>query len=321
MPAVVPEVREDERDDVALAGGGREAATLDARERAAHDVDVRDRGAGRHQESDRPGLVFQRQACGRRREEARAAAREEDEQQVSPALAPRDRERGLARGEAVLVRMRVTGEDDVGPRRQGLRRRFRRGDDERRVHPSPEARRGGDRHRHGGLPDRQNGDAFWREDELAACRRRDGTDEHSVAAPAEGSRDERGRIHGGDGGAVKPRQDLAVVQIARSLAKPAGGGGVNSFAGRTAMARTRMDDILGTVRDAGDRGQEIASQVAARVEDVLDEAGVQGKRVRKELARRWKKVDRVGRDNAFVMAFGALAVGILIGFLVARDDD
>jgi hypothetical protein len=87
------------------------------------------------------------------------------------------------------------------------------------------------------------------------------------------------------------------------------------------MARSPMDDILGKVRDAGDRSQEIASAVAARVEDVLDEAGVQGKRVRKELARRWKQVDRAGRDNAFVMAFGALAVGVLIGYLVARDDD
>ena len=87
------------------------------------------------------------------------------------------------------------------------------------------------------------------------------------------------------------------------------------------MARTRVDDILGTVREAGDRGQEIAAQVAAKVEDVLDEAGAQSRRIRKELARRWRQVDRVGRDNAFVMAFGALAVGILIGYLVARDDD
>jgi hypothetical protein len=82
-----------------------------------------------------------------------------------------------------------------------------------------------------------------------------------------------------------------------------------------------MDDILGTMRDAGDRGQVLASQVAEKVEDVLDEAGVQGKRIRKELARRWKQVDRAGRDNAFVMAFGALAIGVLIGYLVARDDD
>ena len=87
------------------------------------------------------------------------------------------------------------------------------------------------------------------------------------------------------------------------------------------MARSRMDDILGTVRDAGDRSQEIASQVASRVEDALDEAGAQGKRIRKELGRRWKQVDRAGRDNAFVMAFGALAIGVLIGWLVARDDD
>jgi ElaB/YqjD/DUF883 family membrane-anchored ribosome-binding protein len=87
------------------------------------------------------------------------------------------------------------------------------------------------------------------------------------------------------------------------------------------MARSRMDDILGTVKGAGDRGQEIASQVAARVEDALDEAGVQGKRVRKELSRRWKQVDRAGRDNAFVMALGALAVGVLIGWLVGRDGD
>ena len=194
-------------------------------------------------------------------------------------------------------------------------------DDERRVEPAPEARRGRDRHGHGGLADREDRHALGREDELAARGRRHGADEDPVAPPPEGLRDERGRIHGGDGGAVEPRQDLAVVQIARSLAKPAGTGGVNSRAGRIAMARSRMDDILGTVRDAGDRGQEIASQVAARVEDVLDEAGVQGKRVRKELARRWKQVDRVGRDNAFVMAFGALAVGVLIGFLVARDDD
>jgi len=87
------------------------------------------------------------------------------------------------------------------------------------------------------------------------------------------------------------------------------------------MARSRMDEILGTVKDVGDRSQEIASQVAARVEDVLDEAGVQGKRIRRELSRRWKQVDRAGRENAFVMAFGALAIGVLIGYLVARDDD
>ena len=41
--------------------------------------------------------------------------------------------------------------------------------------------------------------------------------------------------------------------------------------------------------------------------------------MKEELSRRWKQVDRVGRENAFVIAAGALAVGVLIGWLVARD--
>ena len=73
--------------------------------------------------------------------------------------------------------------------------------------------------------------------------------------------------------------------------------------------------------DAGERGQDLARDVAARVEDVLDEAGLQGKRIRRELARRWKTVDRVGRDNAFVMAIAALGIGVVVGYLLTRDDD
>ena len=45
------------------------------------------------------------------------------------------------------------------------------------------------------------------------------------------------------------------------------------------------------------------------------------KRIRKELARRWKTVDKVGRENAFVMAIAALGVGIVVGYLLSRDDD
>ena len=91
------------------------------------------------------------------------------------------------------------------------------------------------------------------------------------------------------------------------------------------MARSRVDDILGSMReglsDAGERGQNLAKDVAGRVEDVLDDAGIPGKRVRKELARRWKTVDRVGRDNAFVMAVAALGIGVVVGYLLSRDDD
>lgn len=90
---------------------------------------------------------------------------------------------------------------------------------------------------------------------------------------------------------------------------------------RFAMGR----DILGTMReglhDAGTRGQKAAEVIAERVEDVLQDAGREGRRVRKELSRRWKTVDRVGRDNAFAMAVSALGIGILIGWLIARDRD
>jgi len=84
-------------------------------------------------------------------------------------------------------------------------------------------------------------------------------------------------------------------------------------------------DILGSMReglqDAGIRGQEKAEAIAERVEDALEDAGREGRRIRRELARRWKKVDRVGRDNAFVMAVGALTLGVLVGWLLGRDRD
>jgi hypothetical protein len=91
------------------------------------------------------------------------------------------------------------------------------------------------------------------------------------------------------------------------------------------MARSRVDEVLGSMRgglsEVGEKGQDLARDVAARVEDVLDEAGLQGKRIRRELARRWKVVDRAGRDNAFLMAIAALGIGVAIGYLLTRDDD
>ena len=90
------------------------------------------------------------------------------------------------------------------------------------------------------------------------------------------------------------------------------------------MGRSPAEELLGSVRDglsgASSKAQDAAEAVARRVEDVLDDAGATGKRIRKELARRWKTVDRVGRDNAFVMALGALGIGILVGYLLGRDD-
>jgi hypothetical protein len=75
------------------------------------------------------------------------------------------------------------------------------------------------------------------------------------------------------------------------------------------------------LQGASARGQKAAEVIAERVEDALEDAGREGRRIRRELSRRWRAVDRVGRDNAFVMAVAALGVGILIGWLVTRDRD
>jgi ElaB/YqjD/DUF883 family membrane-anchored ribosome-binding protein len=82
---------------------------------------------------------------------------------------------------------------------------------------------------------------------------------------------------------------------------------------------------MGSVRDGlagvSEKGQDIAEDVAERVEDALERAGKEGRKVKKELARRWQVVDKAGRENAFAMALGALGVGILVGYLLGRTDD
>lgn len=92
---------------------------------------------------------------------------------------------------------------------------------------------------------------------------------------------------------------------------------------------SRAQEISGSIREGAaevrDRVQDAAESLADKVEEAIDQAGDQGKRVakklKKELARRWQVVDRTGRDNAFVMAIGALAVGVLVGYLIGRDRD
>jgi ElaB/YqjD/DUF883 family membrane-anchored ribosome-binding protein len=85
--------------------------------------------------------------------------------------------------------------------------------------------------------------------------------------------------------------------------------------------------VVGTIREgvanAGEIAQDVIGDVADRIEDVLDRAEARGRKVtnqvKKELTRRWRQVDRAGRDNAFILAFGALALGVLVGYLLTRD--
>jgi ElaB/YqjD/DUF883 family membrane-anchored ribosome-binding protein len=93
------------------------------------------------------------------------------------------------------------------------------------------------------------------------------------------------------------------------------------------MPKVDVEKIVGSIRESAanvkEKTEDAVEDVADRIEDAIEKAGTEGRKlqreVKKELSRRWRQVDRVGRDNAFLMAAGALAVGVLVGWLVARD--
>ena len=93
------------------------------------------------------------------------------------------------------------------------------------------------------------------------------------------------------------------------------------------MSKVDVDRIVGSIRESAavvrDKTDDAVEDVADKIEDALEKAGAEGRKlqrqVKEELARRWRQVDRVGRENAFLMAAGALAVGVLVGWLVTRD--
>jgi len=93
------------------------------------------------------------------------------------------------------------------------------------------------------------------------------------------------------------------------------------------MSKVDVDRIVGSIRESAavvrEKTDDAVEDVADKIEDALEKAGAEGRKlqrqVKEELARRWRQVDRVGRENAFLMAAGALAVGVLVGWLVSRD--
>ncbi len=91
------------------------------------------------------------------------------------------------------------------------------------------------------------------------------------------------------------------------------------------MAQKTVDRVVGTIREGFEEAGERVEAVAEKVETALEDAVAEGrhlkKKVRAELVRRWRTANQLGRENAFVMALGALGVGILIGYLISRDRD
>ncbi len=94
-------------------------------------------------------------------------------------------------------------------------------------------------------------------------------------------------------------------------------------------SRHSLSDLESSVKqsitDATSKAKDTASEIADKVEDAIDEATAGGKemgrKLKKELGERWKTVDKAAHDNAFILAAGALGVGVLIGYLIARSDD
>ena len=81
--------------------------------------------------------------------------------------------------------------------------------------------------------------------------------------------------------------------------------------------------IRAGVSDAGEKVHEVLEDVADRIEGALERAEARGRKLKRqvkdELGESIRKVDRAGRENAFVMALGALAVGVVVGYLIGRD--
>ena len=72
------------------------------------------------------------------------------------------------------------------------------------------------------------------------------------------------------------------------------------------MSKVDVDRIVGSIRESAavvrEKTDDAVEDVADKIEDALEKAGAEGRKlqrqVKEELARRWRQVDRVGRENA-----------------------
>jgi ElaB/YqjD/DUF883 family membrane-anchored ribosome-binding protein len=95
------------------------------------------------------------------------------------------------------------------------------------------------------------------------------------------------------------------------------------------MVRSKFEDAVDAVREGvpqyAARGGKAYENLRGQVEEAIDDAAPEARRLKRRLGRAVSKridsVDRVGRENAFIMAVGALGIGIVIGYLLSRDRD
>lgn len=93
------------------------------------------------------------------------------------------------------------------------------------------------------------------------------------------------------------------------------------------MVRSKFEDVVGAVREGAPqyavRAGKAFDGLREDVEDAFGDAAPGARRLKRRMghavARRIESVDRAGRDNAFIMAVGALGLGLVIGHLLSRD--
>ena len=93
------------------------------------------------------------------------------------------------------------------------------------------------------------------------------------------------------------------------------------------MVRSKFEDVMDAVREGAPQYAERAGKaiegLRGQVENAIDEATPEARRLKRRLgravSRRIESVDRAGRENAFIMAVGALGIGLVIGYLLSRD--
>lgn len=88
------------------------------------------------------------------------------------------------------------------------------------------------------------------------------------------------------------------------------------------MPNKIFEQILGVLRtgasDLGGRTSETAAQVSDSLGRVLDQAGSEGTRIRKTLARNWSSLERPRRSRTVPVLLGILALGAATAYLIGR---
>lgn len=88
------------------------------------------------------------------------------------------------------------------------------------------------------------------------------------------------------------------------------------------MPKKVFEQILDALRtgatDLGGRTSDTAAQVSDSVSRILDEAGSEGAKIRKALARNWSSLETPRRSRTVPVLLGIVALGAATAYLLGR---